>query len=75
MAHDPQTPNASAGIAAQVEDQSRGSKVCHRKAHVARDVHSEHARKHAHADQPNIVRKLRCRDDLIRNDDRALLFL
>ena len=43
MAHQPQAADAAARVAAEIDDQPRAREIGNRPAHVARDVHAQHA--------------------------------
>src|ERR1700733_8295201 len=73
MAHHSQTADAASGVASEIEDEARAPELRDPSTDVARDVHSQNARKHADSDQASVLGHFRYGDDLVRNDNRTLL--
>jgi hypothetical protein len=75
QAHEAETPDTSAGVPPQVDDQAITSQLGHGARHVPSDVHTEDSGEHADAEQANPVFESGCAHDLIRYDDRLPLVL
>src|SRR5690349_2904545 len=73
MTHQAQAADSAAGISSEVDDQPIALELRDRTTDVAGDVHPEDSREHTDADQSDARRQFRRGDDLIWDDDWALL--